>query len=310
MTKFWTLCQTARLKSMITRANVDCLSIRSPHISCKEVFITFLDSHKIGVSFLCRESGLNVLGYEARVFESKVGGFGRGVKEKQSSMANKLAGVSKDDNTVHDVGTLNEVTLNSAKKERVAYTVVANYVRNTWGKYGLVRSMFCSSIELFSFQFSSIDGLYTMLENGPWFIQNHLLILKKWHPDENLLKEDVSIVLVWVKLYGVPVTAFIEDGLSAITTKLGRAITHAMSDLSMSGNLLGVRLATSSGSSFMNIDNDGEFASNTPIGFQQVVKMEVIKVVVLIARWNNRGNPNNDDYDPYDDDMYENHDLS
>ncbi|GJR65129.1 RNA-directed DNA polymerase, eukaryota [Tanacetum coccineum] len=74
----------------------------------------------------------------------------------------------------------------------VAYPVVANYVRNTWGKYGLVRSMFSSSTELFSFQFSSMDGLDTMLENGPWFNRNNPLILKKWHPDENLLKEDVS----------------------------------------------------------------------------------------------------------------------
>ncbi|GKB90424.1 hypothetical protein Tco_0962696 [Tanacetum coccineum] len=53
--------------------------------------------------------------------------------------------------------------------KRVAYPVVANYVR-THG------------------------GLDTMLENGPWFIRNNPLILKKWHPDENLLKEDVSDV--------------------------------------------------------------------------------------------------------------------
>ncbi|GJV49232.1 kinase-like domain, phloem protein 2-like protein [Tanacetum coccineum] len=50
---------------------------------------------------------------------------------------------------------------------------------------------------------------------------NNPLILKKWHPDENLLKEDVSTIPVWVKLHGVPVTAFSEDGLSAIATKLG-----------------------------------------------------------------------------------------
>ncbi|GKE18806.1 retrotransposon protein, putative, ty1-copia subclass [Tanacetum coccineum] len=52
-------------------------------------------------------------------------------------------------------------------EKRVVYPVVANYVRNTWGKYGLVRSMFNSSTRLFSFQFSSLDGLDTMLENGP-----------------------------------------------------------------------------------------------------------------------------------------------
>ncbi|GKD88446.1 hypothetical protein Tco_1363953 [Tanacetum coccineum] len=74
--------------------------------------------------------------------------------------------------------------------KKVAYPVVANYVGNTYGKYGLVRSMFSSSSGLFSFQFSSMDGLYAMLKN------------------------------VWVKLHGVPVTAFNEDDLSAIATKL------------------------------------------------------------------------------------------
>ncbi|GJU94607.1 cytokinin dehydrogenase 3-like protein [Tanacetum coccineum] len=78
--------------------------------------------------------------------------------------------------------------------KKVAYPVVANYVRNTWD---------------------------AMLENGPWFIRNNPLILMKWDPNENLLKEDVSIVPVWVKLHGVPVTTFSEDGLSAIATKLG-----------------------------------------------------------------------------------------
>nr|GEV91070.1 zinc finger, CCHC-type [Tanacetum cinerariifolium] len=48
-----------------------------------------------------------------------------------------------------------------------------------------------------------------------------LSLYKKWPPNENLLNEDVSIVLVWVILHGVPVTAFSEDVLSAIATKLG-----------------------------------------------------------------------------------------
>ncbi|GJZ95211.1 reverse transcriptase domain-containing protein [Tanacetum coccineum] len=63
--------------------------------------------------------------------------------------------------------------------------------QNTWGKYGLVKSMLNSSTRIFTFQFSYIDGLNAMLENGPWFIRNNPLILKKWDPDVNLLKEDV-----------------------------------------------------------------------------------------------------------------------
>nr|GEY43172.1 zinc knuckle CX2CX4HX4C [Tanacetum cinerariifolium] len=66
--------------------------------------------------------------------------------------------------------------------KRVAYPVVTNYVRNTWGKYTL-------------------------------------------NPNVNILQEDVGNVLVWVKLHGVYVTAFSEDGLSAITTKLDLIIS-------------------------------------------------------------------------------------
>ncbi|GJT13042.1 hypothetical protein Tco_0860084 [Tanacetum coccineum] len=118
--------------------------------------------------------------------------------------------------------------------------------------------------------------------------------------------------------------------------------------------------ATSTGSSFMNIDNDGQFASNTPIG-EKIDKIErqicegklrllnndrnplvptgivesdsEVEVVFdetanlristsgkdgsdkaygtnsLLEQWRD-SYPDNDDYDPYDDDMYENHDLS
>ncbi|GJW45516.1 ribonuclease H-like domain-containing protein [Tanacetum coccineum] len=70
-------------------------------------------------------------------------------------------------------------------------------------------------------KFCSKDGLDAMLENGPCFIGNNPLILKRCDPDVNLLKEDVGNIPVWVILHGVPITAFSEDGLSVIVTKLG-----------------------------------------------------------------------------------------
>ncbi|GJV60760.1 ribonuclease H-like domain, reverse transcriptase, RNA-dependent DNA polymerase [Tanacetum coccineum] len=73
------------------------------------------------------------------------------------------------------------------------------------------------------FEYPSLDGLNSMLENGPSFIRNHLIILKKWNPDVNLLKEDVGNVPVWVKLHDVLIMMFSEDGLSVIATKLGRS---------------------------------------------------------------------------------------
>ncbi|GJY14155.1 zinc finger, CCHC-type containing protein [Tanacetum coccineum] len=86
--------------------------------------------------------------------------------------------------------------------KRVAYRVVANYVRNTWGKYGLVKSMLNSSTGIFTFHFNYLEGLDAILENGPWFIRNNPLILKKWNPDVNLLKEDVGGKIVAGSIIG------------------------------------------------------------------------------------------------------------
>ncbi|GKD95015.1 hypothetical protein Tco_1374852 [Tanacetum coccineum] len=88
----------------------------------------------------------------------------------------------------------------------------------------MVRSMFNSSTKLFSFKFIFMDGLNAMLENGPW------------HPNENLLKEDVSTIPYWFKLHGVLVTAFSKDGLSAIATKL--AMIELRADVELKDNIV------------------------------------------------------------------------
>ncbi|GKC20767.1 retrotransposon protein, putative, ty1-copia subclass [Tanacetum coccineum] len=271
--------------------------------------------------------------------------------------------------------------------KKVVYPVVANYVRNTWD---------------------------VMLENGPWFIQNSPLILKKWHPNENLLKEDVSTVPDWVKLHGVPITTFSEDGLSAIATKLGRSsyarvmiefradvelkdnFDVAMPKITREGHytcnvhveyewkpprcssckvfkhiheeyskntgagekktvkkpsqttqgvLVGPKMgfkpqreyrhvtkkpnASSSGNKKKGVEPTIKFASNTPIG-EKIDKIErqiyegKLRLISssgkegsykgygtnsLLKQWRD-SYPDNDDYDPYDDNMYENHDLS
>ncbi|GKC89288.1 RNA-directed DNA polymerase, eukaryota, reverse transcriptase zinc-binding domain protein [Tanacetum coccineum] len=151
------------------------------------------------------------------------------------------------------VDTMNEDTLvgvASAVKEDVTPSVVDMTVEmeKIFGRYycsGIFSTIIytsyyygCSSTGLFSFQFSFMDGLDVVLENGPWFIRNNPLILKKWHPDENLMKEDISTVPVWVKLHGVPVTGFSEDGLSVIATKLGQAMIELRADVELKDNII------------------------------------------------------------------------
>ncbi|GKB12480.1 zinc knuckle CX2CX4HX4C containing protein [Tanacetum coccineum] len=72
----------------------------------------------------------------------------------------------------------------------VAYPVVANYVRNTWDKYELVKYMLNSSTKIFSFQFNYIDGLDAVLENGPWSSYARALIEVRVDVE---LKDDIVV---------------------------------------------------------------------------------------------------------------------
>ncbi|GJV83057.1 putative reverse transcriptase domain-containing protein [Tanacetum coccineum] len=180
--------------------------------------------------------------------------------------------------------------------------------------------MLNSSTGLFSFQISSMDGLDAMLENGLWFIRNNPLILKKWNLDVNLLKEDVGNVSVWVKLHRVHVTAFTEDGLSAIATKLGRssyarALIEIRADVELKDNIV-VAMPKLVGKVFYictirveyewkppsedeveSVDNEkASFLASKKVGYG---------TNSLLAQWKETYEDVDYDYDPYDDDMYE-----
>nr|GEW33572.1 hypothetical protein [Tanacetum cinerariifolium] len=98
-------------------------------------------------------------------------------------------------------------------RKRVAYPVVANCVWNTWSKYELVKSMVNSADVVVSLE--SIRAISEHVANTAYDF-----FLRKRNPDVNLLKKDVGTVPVWVKLHGVLMTAFNNDELSVIATKL------------------------------------------------------------------------------------------
>ncbi|GJW31755.1 retrovirus-related pol polyprotein from transposon TNT 1-94 [Tanacetum coccineum] len=47
-------------------------------------------------------------------------------------------------------------------------------------------------------EFSSIEGVDSVLRNGPWMIRGILIFLNKWLPSVILLKEDLFLAPVWV----------------------------------------------------------------------------------------------------------------
>ncbi|GJS48007.1 copia protein [Tanacetum coccineum] len=168
----------------------------------------------------------NFVGMKQGFLSQKGSGVGRGMKEKQVLLADKSVEGSKHVNVVNarlesfpTISQAHGIQSSISNKENmndVWYNVGTYISWNTWVKYGLVRLMLNSSTGILSFQISSMDGLDAMLENVN--------------------------VLVWVKLHGVPVTAFGEDGLSAIATKLGNPLmldsyTSDMNILWETGNM-------------------------------------------------------------------------
>ncbi|GKB94251.1 zinc knuckle CX2CX4HX4C containing protein [Tanacetum coccineum] len=67
-------------------------------------------------------------------------------------------------------------------------------------------------------------GLEDVLDSGPWMIRNNPIILKKWSMNNRLCKEELSHILVWVKIHDVPIQVFSKDGLSIIASQIGKPI--------------------------------------------------------------------------------------
>ncbi|GKD54192.1 hypothetical protein Tco_1287579 [Tanacetum coccineum] len=73
--------------------------------------------------------------------------------------------------------------------KKVPFLVVGNYVLNSWKKYGAKESWGIKMIRIVP------------------------IVLRKWTTTSRLSNEELTYVLVWDKLHGVPISAFTSDGL-------------------------------------------------------------------------------------------------
>ncbi|GJW33960.1 zinc knuckle CX2CX4HX4C containing protein [Tanacetum coccineum] len=78
-----------------------------------------------------------------------------------------------------------------------------------------------------------------VLEGGPWLIRKSPIILKKWSMDTRLLKEELTRILIWVKLHDVPIQVFEEDGIILIATFIGKPVMLDSYTSSMCNDLWG-----------------------------------------------------------------------
>ncbi|GJV82243.1 reverse transcriptase domain-containing protein [Tanacetum coccineum] len=105
----------------------------------------------------------------------------------------------------------------------LAFLIVQNYVNNTWGKFSLEK-VTRNYDRVFLFKFALKGGLDLVLKRGLWMIRKSPLILSKWTHNVPLMRNEVTKVLVWIKLRNIPLVAYSEDGLSLIATQIGKPI--------------------------------------------------------------------------------------
>ena len=86
--------------------------------------------------------------------------------------------------------------------QKLPYHVVNSIAKRIWGSYGLSEVL---SVEngFYLFTFDFVDRVTNVLERAPWHMANRPLVLKRWQPNMQFLKDDLVRVPVWVRLYNV-----------------------------------------------------------------------------------------------------------
>jgi len=104
--------------------------------------------------------------------------------------------------------------------QKLPYPVVNSIAKRIWGSYGL-SEVLSSDNGFFLFTFDSVDHATNLLERAPWHMANRPLVLKRWQPNMQFLKDDLVRVPIWVKLYNVPLEYWTVKGLSCVTSAIG-----------------------------------------------------------------------------------------
>lgn len=116
--------------------------------------------------------------------------------------------------------------------KKLPYNYVKNSVSNQWKNMGL-NDVSANGEGFMFFFFDNADACASVLEGGPQYVGNQLLLLKKWKRMMKLTKEYVAQIPVWLKLFNVPMEYWDFEGLSRIASHIG--VPFFMDHLTSSG---------------------------------------------------------------------------
>ncbi|GJV05062.1 putative reverse transcriptase domain-containing protein [Tanacetum coccineum] len=103
------------------------------------------------------------------------------------------------------------------------YRVVRSNLMRMWRAYS-IEDITKTSSGIFYFKFKSEEGMKSVLDCGPWMVQNVPLVLNIWEPGILVDKSEPSSILIWVCVFNIPMELCNGNGIRKIMSGVGKPL--------------------------------------------------------------------------------------
>ncbi|XP_074288589.1 uncharacterized protein LOC141613746 [Silene latifolia] len=100
-------------------------------------------------------------------------------------------------------------------------SVISGYVKRIWQSYGIDRISFLPN-GIFLVRFKTKEKQMEVVNNGHLIFDNKPVIVKEWTPDSELIKHDVKLIPIWMKLHGLDIKFWGTECLRKICGLVGK----------------------------------------------------------------------------------------
>ncbi|GJU33568.1 RNA-directed DNA polymerase, eukaryota, reverse transcriptase zinc-binding domain protein [Tanacetum coccineum] len=106
---------------------------------------------------------------------------------------------------------------------RMSMQELSYHLYRMWGNFSL-KHILNNDNDIFVFKFNNAQGLQTVIESGPWIVNNKPVVVQKWDPSINLDRIEPTRLPVWIKLINISLEAWTHRGLSALASRVGKPL--------------------------------------------------------------------------------------
>ncbi|GJT15613.1 RNA-directed DNA polymerase, eukaryota, reverse transcriptase zinc-binding domain protein [Tanacetum coccineum] len=96
-------------------------------------------------------------------------------------------------------------------------------LRRMWGRKGF-KDVVDVTNGVFFMKFFSEEGMESVVNSGPWMVNNKPFFVQKWDIHVCLDKREPTHIPIWVRLCNIPLEAWTTNGISALASRLGKPL--------------------------------------------------------------------------------------